>query len=193
MNLRQKKSVQAINYFARMSEGNEINRVKLMKLLWLSDRLHMRRHGRMILSDNYFAIKKGPIPSKTLDLSRNKEHDYVSSYFIPDGYNVISKNESDLNFFSASEIEVMNKVWKEFGHFSRFDLSEISHKYPEWKKFEEQINTTGSRFLIQSEDFFEIPENLEDSFFSFFESHSPNPEIAKEIFDRKSIFSDSNY
>lgn len=38
-----------------------------MKLLWLSDRVHLNKYGRLILKDNYKALPHGPVPSATMD------------------------------------------------------------------------------------------------------------------------------
>jgi len=43
-----KKAVQTLAYFAQ-KEGGVINKMKAFKLIWLSDRLHLRKYGRPIL------------------------------------------------------------------------------------------------------------------------------------------------
>ena len=68
-----KKAVQTLAYFAQ-KEGGVINKMKAFKLIWLSDRLHLRKYGRPILNDVYFALPKGPIPSSTKDLADNSDY-----------------------------------------------------------------------------------------------------------------------
>lgn len=80
-----KKSVQALNYLAVL-EGGAINYMKALKLIWLSDRYHLRNHGRTITGDKYFALKNGPVASFTKDIIINKhiteEQSKYSSTFV---------------------------------------------------------------------------------------------------------------
>jgi len=41
-----KKAIQVINWFANKTNG-QIDKLKLMKLIFLADREHMRRYGRI--------------------------------------------------------------------------------------------------------------------------------------------------
>lgn len=63
-----KKAVQALNFYAD-AEGGKINKMKALKLIWLSDRLHLRKFGRPILNDTYLAMPYGPVASGTKDLA----------------------------------------------------------------------------------------------------------------------------
>ena len=67
-----KKAVYTLAYFA-LKEGGAINKMKAFKLIWLSDRLHLRKYGRPILNDVYFALPMGPIPSNTKDIADNSD------------------------------------------------------------------------------------------------------------------------
>ncbi|MFA8298653.1 MAG: Panacea domain-containing protein [Hyphomicrobiales bacterium] len=128
-----------------------------MKLIWLSDRIHLNKFGRMVLQDNYYAMKNGPIPSRAMDLSRKSQEDLfeVSEYIIT------SLVESfDKRFFSKSDLDVMEQVWKDFGEKDGFILSEISHKFPEWTRFKNEIQEKGSRFSVELEDFFKCPDEF---------------------------------
>lgn len=61
-----KKAIQVINWFARKA-GGEIGKQKLMCLMFIADREHMRRYGRFICGGSYF-----------VDFSENGEvSDYV--------------------------------------------------------------------------------------------------------------------
>lgn len=155
-----KKAIQALNFFAT-KEGGEINRMKAIKLIWLSDRAHLRKYGRTILSDKYYALSYGPIPSKAKTLSEANDFNdpsvipYRDSFIEPKGEHFfISKQIPDLNVFSDSDIKIMEKIYVLFGDRDEFQLSELSHKFPEWKRFEKHFKENGSRRTIQIEDFF---------------------------------------
>lgn len=158
-----KKSVQALNFFA-IKAGGSINKMKVLKLIWLSDRLHLRNFGRPILNDTYFALNYGPVASNTKDLVENTsfltepEREYRNQYLSnnsQNNYDFQSGNPVDTRVFSKTDIEVMETVFKVFGHLNEFQLSEESHKYMEWKKFEGHLKSgTASRFEMNYEDFF---------------------------------------
>lgn len=84
----------AILFFIEKS-GGRIAKTKLMKLLWLSDRLHLNKYGRLILKDRYYAMPYGPVPSKGLDISNEGIEDCI----IVKGTNIESKKEYNEDFF----------------------------------------------------------------------------------------------
>ena len=184
-----KKIIQALNFFAT-KEGGSINRMKAIKLIWLSDRSHLRKYGRPILSDKYYAIKFGPIPSKAKTLSEANPlvDDAVITYrdhFIePLGrYSIKSAFKPELNVFSQSDIEAMEKVYDIFGSYDKFQLSELSHKFPEWKRFEKHFKSKTNRKTIDYSDFFnDTPESSE-----FFKESNELLNLSKEVFEEGCI------
>ena len=181
-----KKAIQALNFFAAKG-GGKINRMKAIKLIWLSDRAHLRRYGRPILSDKYYAIKLGPILSKTKNFSEAKGllseevKAYRDIYIEPIGqYEFKSLDAPDMNVFSQSDIETMEKIFSMFGHYDKYRLSNLSHKFPEWKKFEDylKVNVTGRR-RMSFDDFFEdTAESLE-----YFTEPEELLKLSKEVFE----------
>ena len=80
----------------------------------------------------------------------------------------------------------MDKVYAAFGDLEPMELSEVSHQYPEWKRFESDLkNGPYSRFSMSYADFFLDPEQnnaevfeqqkplLEDSLEAFAEYRQP--------------------
>ncbi len=61
-----KKATQLINFFVRKEPG--IHKDKLCSMIFLADRLHLRRYGRLITDDTYVATPKGPVPVNTAKL-----------------------------------------------------------------------------------------------------------------------------
>lgn len=154
-----KKSVQALNYLAVL-EGGAINYMKALKLIWLSDRYHLRNHGRTITGDKYYALKNGPVASFTKDIIVKKhitpEQSQYSSLFVSvDGYLLSSNLEPNTNVFSQKELEVINAIFTQYGDLKEFEISEFSHNFPEWKQYEERIKKTGSSYVIDMNLFFE--------------------------------------
>ena len=52
-----KKATQAINYLTK-KEGGQIDKLKLIKLIYLADRYHLRRYGRRVV--NYADLAMHP-------------------------------------------------------------------------------------------------------------------------------------
>ncbi len=163
--IKYKKIYQALNFFA-IQEGGKINRMKTLKLIWLSDRLHVRKYGRTITGDVYYAMKNGAVPSNAKSFAESNkdyieplEHKYGSQYIKPIGdYDYKSIKELDTRVFSKSDINIMTEVYGEFGTKNEFDLAEFSHIYPEWNKFESRINQGfTAREVMEITDFFRNP------------------------------------
>src|SRR5258708_1972783 len=137
-----KKAVQALNLLA-INNGGILNKMKAIKLIWLADRLHLRKFGRSITGDEYYAMPNGPVPSGTRDVLEGTNFlddmasDYASEYISAvDKYNFKSLSSPNLNVFSDTDIESLDIVFLKFGHFDHFALSDLSHFFPEWKKHE---------------------------------------------------------
>jgi len=50
-----RKATQALNVLARNS-GGTISKLKALKLVFFADRYHLRKYGRAIINDRYFAM-----------------------------------------------------------------------------------------------------------------------------------------
>lgn len=181
-----KKATQAINLLAK-KDGGFIDKLKVVKLMWLADRLHLRKYGRPIFNDIYFAMEYGPVGSSVKDLAgfnvEGDEKTYLEEYLEKKGnHKIESKKETDLDVFSDSEIEALNTAYAEYGNMNSFDLAELSHDFPEWKKHEEKIkNKLSTRELMDYADFFKNPTEQKN-----FKNIFTEPEIilnqAKETF-----------
>jgi len=169
-----------------------MNRLKLVKLLWLADRYHLLKYGRMILKDDYYALENGPVPSKTLNIAKSPEDVYSSMYLVKSQHVVKSKAEAEFSMFSESDIEVLDLVWKEFGGFDQWELCEITHEYPEWKRFEKELSdpTAISSYKMELADFFIIPapnKKNKAAFFDIPDSHlyeSKQTHSLRKMFER---------
>lgn len=135
-----KKTVQALVFFT--DERGEQNKMKALKLIWLADRLHLRKYARTITGDIYFALPKGPVASTTRDILEryglgSTEEEYVDQYLDvqTDKYTYRALEKLDENVFSISDLDVMTKIKESYFHLNPFDLSDASHEFPEWKQY----------------------------------------------------------
>ncbi|MGZ5491849.1 MAG: Panacea domain-containing protein [Nitrososphaeraceae archaeon] len=165
--------------------------MKAIKLIWLADRFHLRKYGRMIFEDVYFAMKNGPVPSTTLNIidcdsfMSDIELEYGRVYIEKVGkYEVKTIAEPNLKVFSKSDLNALETVFQQYGNLDQFELSDLSHIFPEWKKHENVLlNREASRVLIPYEDFF---ENVDDQKGLFLDD-SERIELSKAIYKENSL------
>jgi len=181
-----RKATQALNYFARQG-GGKISKIKALKLVYLADRYHLRKYGRLITNDSYFAMEFGPVPSGVKDIAQecsdflsSVEQPYASEYIKPIGTSDFKSIQPvDENVFSDSDLEAIRYIWDHFSAFQPFELSEISHSFPEWSKHRKTLDMV-SRVPIDITDFFEESGTELDR---HFESDSISKELFKQGFE----------
>lgn len=139
--------------------------MKAIKLIYLADRYHLRKYGRPIVGDEYWAMKLGPVGSNVLNIANLSEKNlgkdclkYVKSYIsVGDEKNesIITKKDIDLDVFSQTDIDALETIYKEFGDKDQFELASLTHEYPEWSKFKKDIIVNGKkRVKMEYKDFF---------------------------------------
>lgn len=161
-----RKITQALNFFAT-KEGGPINKMKALKLLWLADRLHLRRYGRTITNDTYYALRNGPVASTASNIASNDAR-YLPREVVEYSKQFVSAKTQrkfdsiaavDEKVFSQTDRDALREVYEEFGRTDEETLSELSHHYPEWMAFEEQLKKSpGSRHEMSFDDFFRNTE-----------------------------------
>ena len=160
-----KKITQALNYVATKSGSTSgFNKLKAIKLLYFADRYHLRKYGRSITNDNYYAMEYGPVGEVAKDVAEesafldSKDREY-SEKFIKrinqNNFKVVG--ELDEEVFSESDTEALRFALEHFSKFNQFDLAKLSHAYPEWSKFKTLIEKSTDRHPMSIEDFFSNP------------------------------------
>jgi uncharacterized phage-associated protein len=159
-----RKTTQALNYLARQS-GGRINKMKALKLVYFADRYHLRKYGRPITNDEYFAMNFGPVASATKDLAEGSdfrpdvEKAYASQFLDPvSRYEYSSMAAVEEKVFSQSDLEALAFAWAEFSPLDQFQLADLTHQYPEWKRHEAALSGgVNSRIRMPYEDFLADP------------------------------------
>ena len=169
-----------------MQGDGTINCMKAYKLVWLADRYHLRKYGRTITGDNYFAMQKGVVPSTAKNIVegvplRNLEgYDHMAIRENKDDFTYTFNKDLDKDCFSESDIEALKLIWDTYGNMTQWQLSNLSHQFPEWKAFEKQINDKNSKnsYNINLDSFF---ENYDDGS-GLFVDDKESLDLAKEMF-----------
>ncbi len=142
-----KKLIQALDYIAYHQHNRTVGFMKAYKLLWLIDRYSMRHYARTVTGDMYFAMEHGTVPtdakhvlenqSTIMDNSQEEVDKYLRVNDIDHRFS--SRKAPNLDVFSKSDINAMDTILEHYGSMSAFELSKLSHKFPEWLAYKDKI------------------------------------------------------
>ncbi|MDR1613127.1 MAG: SocA family protein [Planctomycetota bacterium] len=123
--------------------GGSLQVVKLMKLLYLAERLCLERYGEPLTGDNLFSLQHGPILSMTLNLisgkakpvsdwkrwlADRKEHDVSLSDMSA------IHSPADFTHLAEIDLEALEETWNASGHMDTWELVRYTHdELPEWQ------------------------------------------------------------
>jgi uncharacterized phage-associated protein len=150
MRFREDKTTQAAAQFLKLHRG-KLNHMKLIKLLYLTDREALIRWGRPVTFDWYVSMDHGPVLSFTLNLINTQPIPGEPTYwhkFISERKNheVRLVHDAPSDELSRAEIQLMGEINAQFGKMNQWQLVEHVHTLPEWHDPE------GSALPIEVED-----------------------------------------
>jgi uncharacterized phage-associated protein len=146
----QEKATAAAAFFLKL-RGGRMSYLKLIKLLYLADRLALDRWGFNITTDRYVSMDQGPVVSNIYDLiTQDEEQQSFWSRFIspPLGEWEVELKSGDLpgNQLSRAEENLLQEIYGTFGTWNRWKLRDYTHDLPEWH------DPQGSSVPIQIEE-----------------------------------------
>lgn len=109
--------------------------IKLLKLLYISDRQAFSEWGIPISNDNYVSMDHGPVLSQTYNLIRDGGRfwsEHISAPFRDYEVELTAALEKKKKLAPAEE-EVLAKVFAEYGKQNRWKIVDYMHTLPEWK------------------------------------------------------------
>ncbi|HUU17843.1 MAG TPA: Panacea domain-containing protein [Sedimentisphaerales bacterium] len=113
--------------------GGTLHRLKLVKLIFYADRKHLALYGRPIVGGSYVAMQHGPVSSELLNYI-NSATETANMPFINQSLHVLTKAPVDEEYFSESDIQVLQHIDKVYGVHDRFTLRDLTHKLQAWRK-----------------------------------------------------------
>lgn len=141
-----KKLKSILLYFGTYTDTKFLGKVKLMKLFYFLDFIHVKKYGAPVTGDNYVNLEHGPIPSSLLNLVNNSIDDIDSSVLSdtisferPNGINMCRMipsrqfKEEDKKYFTDTELLVLEEVVQRFGNKNTKYIEDASHKESPWK------------------------------------------------------------
>jgi uncharacterized phage-associated protein len=167
------KTIQAVGVLLRR-EGKRASRLRLLKLLYIADRIALEKTGSPILGSQIVAMRHGPVHSAVFDLIKGVHIDEPawSRHFRNVGRDVVLEEEPEVGKLSRYEIELLNQVVDQRIDLSDWDVAEETHGFEEWQKSYPDPSENTSRpipleFLIDAvgrgADKAEIVQDMNDS------------------------------
>jgi hypothetical protein len=138
------KVAQMAAYIATKIGAPRINYMRLIKLMYLSDRENFARNGEPISFDDLYSLDHGLVLSQTLDVVEDIAAinniapwgEYFSPRKSDSDYSIDIKrpvSRDELDYLSDADLESIDATLKKFGRMSEWDLSGYMHKHcPEW-------------------------------------------------------------
>ncbi len=145
MNIPVPKLKAILLYFANYTNSRFLGKVKLMKLFYFLDFLHVKKYGAPITYDTYVNLEHGPIPSAIKNLIDTADDDFDNSILADtikfeknDSQNIHrvialrNFSENDKKYFSPTELDILENVCKRFGEKNTKQIEDVSHKEAAW-------------------------------------------------------------
>jgi uncharacterized phage-associated protein len=132
---REDKATEAAGILLKL-RGNKMHHLKLMKLLYIAEREALIRWRRPIIFDRYVSMPHGPVLSLTLNiLSGDIETGgpWVQNISSPAQYEVELLKDPGTDSLSQAEVELIQEVYRKYGHMNRFALRDLTHEFQEWQ------------------------------------------------------------
>ncbi|MGA3163518.1 MAG: Panacea domain-containing protein [Verrucomicrobiota bacterium] len=192
LSLAHRKATQALNFLARQS-GGRINKLKALKLIFFADRYHLRKFGRPVSECAYYAMTHGPVASEAKQVAEDDHllpapaRSYARKFLNKkSNYEYASIADVDKSVLSESDLDALTFAWESFGHHSGFQLRDITHHYPEWKRHECAIKDHGhKRVKMDYTDFFAEPDAGYNPCHAL---TTKEREVARELFLQRQAF-----
>lgn len=147
---RSRKAAQACAYFAAKADKG-MDKLKVVKLLYLAERMHLASYHAGMVWDDLFSLKNGPVPSSTLNgIDGNIHPEVWDEYLGKHGNKRFAARQlvrDDFDELSNAELRTLEAIWQEHGHRSAGQLVEYTHK-----ECAEYTETDGRRVPIRYED-----------------------------------------
>lgn len=134
MKYNEKIAAQVAAYFIH-SEGGSIKILKLMKLMYLSERESLHLYSTPMMGDNLVSMQHGPVLSITYDHMSDSIDSIEGGWndWISDKANhcvslVVDEDPMDkLLELSEADLDILHGVYAEFGQMDAFQLRDLTH------------------------------------------------------------------
>ncbi|MBN1959964.1 MAG: SocA family protein, partial [Deltaproteobacteria bacterium] len=114
--------------------NNRLPYLKLIKMLYLADRMSLKQYGEPITGDRYVAMKYGPVLSNVFDLIKEDiKGEFWSTKIKKDKFDSVLIADFSPKALCEADVEILTKCSDFCQQYDRWDLVDIVHKLPEWQ------------------------------------------------------------
>lgn len=125
-----RKAAQLCAYFA-VKDGGMIDKLKLIKLIYLTERKCLAEWHRPMLFDEMFSLQHGPICSNTLNgIDQAFQKPLWEGFIKRHGNKVVATKKlsrDDLDEISDAEFDIVEDIWRRFGGYTASRLRNFTH------------------------------------------------------------------
>ena len=132
------KATEAACVFLQKGSGR-MNIMKLVKLIYLLDRLSLDRRNIPVVGGDYLSMRNGPITSEMLDIINagrlfgDKEAGWEKCVSDRRNHEIQLEQMPGREHLSDAELTLVNEIWAEHGGRDQWQLAEWCHTHcPEW-------------------------------------------------------------
>jgi len=133
-----KKAIQSSILLLERNKGS-LNYMKLLKLLYISDRKSLNIYGKSVTEDTYCSMENGPVLSGVYDLIRrkleNRDQEYWNEHISEvKEYMVELSKDAEKDELSQREKTLLIETDIEFKNYDEWEMVRYCHKHlEEWK------------------------------------------------------------
>ena len=115
-----------------------MNYMKLIKLLYLTDRGAFLKWGRPVSGDEYYSMKLGPVLSEVKNLITEEQYPDKQTYWsqhisAPTNFSVTLSVQPSDDELSRAELKLIREIFAAYGNYAPLDLVNLLHNVlPEW-------------------------------------------------------------
>lgn len=149
------KAAQTAHFFITRA-GSEIEILKLVKLIYLTDRLSLQKRRIPVVGGSFYSLPHGPVTSEVLDLINDgtRSGDSPWEQLITDRANhkiAISQRMDSYDALAPSEMRLLEEIWATFGARGKWDLVNWTHQHcEEWSDPKSGRSEISARKLAES-------------------------------------------
>lgn len=130
------KATQAAVYLIKKYNGS-LNYMKLIKLLYMANRVSIQRYSEPIVPDVFVSMPRGPVLSGVLDSINDQggPKGYWSKHIsITGNVNVKVVNDPGFDCMNRRSLKILDDIDKEWHNVDPFEIVKWMHKnLPEWE------------------------------------------------------------
>ena len=128
------RAVQSAGVLLRQEPSQRMSRIRILKLLYMADRVSLKETGSPITGDSVVAMRHGPVLSELYDCIKGTACHLTTweRFFRSEGHDVVMQQVPSTDDLCRYEIETLQKIFAEWRDKDEWEIVEATHAFPEW-------------------------------------------------------------